>query len=97
MEIFENDLLENGITQRTINKMNTIQQQLLKLENAALKQGQKKERESQTNLRDFQNPIITKPYLLKNKSNAIEILNRQALPLRQNYQNRVKRYFQNEN
>ncbi|MDT0538691.1 hypothetical protein [Croceitalea sp. P059] len=97
MENFENDLLENGITQRTLNKMNAIQQQLLKLENAALKQGQKKERESQTNSNDFRNPITTKPSLLKNKSKAIEILNRQALPLRQNYQNKVKRYFQNEN
>lgn len=97
MENFENDLLENGITQRTMNKMNTIQQQLLKLENAALKQGQKKERESETNRNQFQNPITTKPSLLENKSNTIEILNRQALPLRQNYQNRVKRYFQNEN
>ncbi len=96
MESFENDLLENGITQRTMNKMNMIQQQLLKLENAALKQGQKKERESQTNQSQFQNTITTKPDLLKGKTNSIEILNRQALPLRQNYQNRVKRYFKDE-
>ncbi|MDT0606267.1 hypothetical protein [Croceitalea rosinachiae] len=96
MENFENELLENGITQRTISKMNTIQQQLLKLENAALKQGKKKERESKTNNNQFQNPITTKPSLLENKSNTIEILNRQALPLRQNYQKKVKRYFENE-
>ncbi|WP_350289534.1 hypothetical protein [uncultured Croceitalea sp.] len=96
MENFENDLLENGITQRTVNKMNTIQHQLLKLENAALKQGERKERESKTNSTQFQNPITTKPDLLKNKSNTIEILNRQALPLRQNYKNRVKTYFKDE-
>ena len=65
MENFENDLLENGITQRTVNKMNTIQHQLLKLENAALKQGERKERESKTNRIQFQNPILTKPALLK--------------------------------
>ena len=93
MEDFENDLLENGITQRTITKANTIQYELLKLENAALKQGKKSERESNSNAQDFTNPIITKPSLLDNYRNEVEILNRQALPLRQNYQNKVKEYF----
>jgi len=96
MEDFEDDLLENGITQRTRNKANVIQQQLLKLENAALRQGEKQERESKTNSNKFQNPILTKPALLENKSNAIEILNRQALPLRQNYKRKVKNYFKDE-
>jgi hypothetical protein len=93
MEDFENDLLENGLTQRTIAKANTIQYELLKLENAALKQGKKSERESNSNKQDFTNPIITKPSLLDNYRNEIEILNRQALPLRQNFQNKVKEYF----
>ncbi|MGC1515628.1 MAG: hypothetical protein WA810_08620, partial [Maribacter sp.] len=93
MEDFENDLLENGITQRTINKANTIQYELLKLENAALKQGKKQERESNSNAKDFTNPILTKPSLLDNYQNETEILNRQALPLRQNFQTKVKAYF----
>lgn len=93
MEDFQNDLLENGITQRTLNKANTIQYELLKLENAALKQGKKEERESNTNQQDFSNPITTKPSLLENYRNEVEILNRQALPLRQNFQNKVKEYF----
>ena len=93
MEDFENDLLENGITQRTINKANTIQHELLKLENAALKQGKKSERESKANQKDFFNPITTKPSLLDNYRNEVEILNRQSLPLRQNFQNKVKEYF----
>ncbi|MFS4455356.1 hypothetical protein [Maribacter sp. 2304DJ31-5] len=93
MEDFENDLLENGITQRTINKANTIQYELLKLENATLKQGEKPERESTTNTRNFTNPITTKPSLLDNYHNEVEILNRHALPLRQNFQNKVKEYF----
>lgn len=93
MEDFQNDLLENGITQRTINKANTIQYELLKLENAALKQGKKSERESKANQKDFSNPITTKPSLLDNYRNEIEILNRQSLPLRQNFQNKVKEYF----
>ncbi|KQC30626.1 DUF4175 family protein [Flagellimonas eckloniae] len=96
MEDFENDLLENGITQRTRNKVNTIQHELLKLENATLKQGKKKERESNTNLNRFTNPITTKPELLREYQNDIEILNRQALPLRQNYEKKVKVYFKND-
>ncbi len=96
MEDFENDLLENGITQRTISKANTIQYELLKLENAALKQGKKSERESSTNQKDFTNPITTKPSLLDNYRNEVEILNRQALPLRQNFQNKVKAYFKGD-
>lgn len=93
MEDFENDLLENGITQRTINKANNIQYELLKLENAALKQGKKPERESSSNQKDFRNPITTKPSLLDNYRNEVEILNRQSLPLRQNFQEKVKVYF----
>ncbi|MEO0902869.1 MAG: hypothetical protein AAFY00_13010, partial [Bacteroidota bacterium] len=61
MEDFENELLENGITNRTQSKANVIQHQLLKLENAALKQGERKERESKSNLEQYKNPIITKP------------------------------------
>ncbi|WP_354617586.1 hypothetical protein [Sediminicola luteus] len=93
MEDFENDLLENGITKRGIEKINNIQHELMKLENAVLKQGQKSERESNTNNRNFTNPITTKPSELENYRNDIEILNRQALPLRQIYKEKVKTYF----
>jgi len=96
MEDFQNDLLENGITQRTMDKMNFIEHQLLKLENAALKQGKKDDRESQTNFRQYQNPVLTRPDVLENYKNDIEILNRQALPLRQNYQQRVRNYFKSD-
>jgi len=94
MEDFEDDLLENGITERSINKINTISHQLLKLENATLKQGQKEERDSKSNKQVFNGPIVTKPELLKNKSNEVEILNRQALPLQPIFQGKVRTYFQ---
>jgi hypothetical protein len=96
MEDFENDLLENGITERTKSKANTIQHELMKLENATLEQGKKKERESNANKTNFTNPITTRPELLKDYQNDIEILNRQALPLRQNYERKVKVYFKND-
>jgi hypothetical protein len=96
MEDFENDLLENGVTQRTMNKINTIQHQLLKLENATLKQGQKQERESNTNTDQFQNPITTRPVILKDYRDEIEILNRQTLPLQQIFQDKVRNYFKKD-
>ncbi len=96
MEDFENDLLENGITNRTMSKANNIQHQLMKLENASLEQGEKKERESETNRNTFVNPITIRPELLKDYQNDIEILNRQALPLRQNFEKKVKVYFNND-
>ncbi|QCX01884.1 hypothetical protein FGM00_17835 [Aggregatimonas sangjinii] len=93
MEDFENDLLENGVTQRGLSKINTINYELLKLKNAAMKQGKKPERESNTNRNQFRNPITTKPAVLQKYRDEIELLNRQALPLRQNHQNKVKEYF----
>jgi len=96
IEDFENDLLENGITQRTKDKVNNIQHQLMKLENAELKQGEKKEREAITNKNRFKNPITTKPEALDKYRNEIEILNRQALPLHQIFKNKVQRYFKTD-
>ncbi|HET8737382.1 MAG TPA: hypothetical protein VFM69_12360, partial [Pricia sp.] len=96
MEDFENDLLERGVTQRGLNQINNIQYELMKLENAAMKQGKKSERESDTNTKNFQNPIITIPPALENYRNETEILNRESLPLRPNFQNRVKTYFKSD-
>ena len=93
MEDFQNDLLRNGVTQQTINKMNNINREMLKLDNAAIKQGKTKERESNSSNDSFDNPILTRPSILDNYRNDVEILNRQALPLQQNFQIRVKEYF----
>jgi len=93
MTDFQNNLLENGITQSTIDNSKTIQYQLLKLEGAALKQGKKDERESNRARGNFVNPITTKPKSFMDFKQEEEILNRQALPLRQNFKKRIKEYF----
>jgi len=95
MEDFQDNLLENGITKSTIEKANIIQYQLLKLEGAALKQGKKNERESSASKNKFTNPITTKPNALNDFKIEEEILNRQALPLRQSIQTKIKEYFKN--
>ncbi|WP_273275428.1 hypothetical protein [Maribacter polysiphoniae] len=96
MEDFENDLIENGVTNRVLNKINNIEHELLKLEDAALTKGKKSERESNSNLDTFKNPILSRPSILDNYRNDTEILNRQALPLRQNFQIKVKEYFEKD-
>ena len=94
MEDFQNNLLESGGTRSTIDKETIIQYQLLKLEGAAMKQGKKNERESNSTNTQFTNPILSRPDVFENYKNENEILNRQVLPLRQNYQGKIKKYFE---
>ncbi|WP_210423625.1 DUF4175 family protein [Croceivirga thetidis] len=97
MESFENDLLENGITKRTVNKMNTIQHELMKLENAAIEQGKKKERESNTNYNKYNAPTSSNVPDSNKELPAVEILNRQALPLQNKMSKKVQGYFEEGN
>ncbi|MEY8020387.1 DUF4175 family protein [Muriicola sp. SD30] len=96
MEDFERDLIENGITQRTIDKANRIQQQLLKLENAALEQGEKEERESEEGKREYDKPLIKKRSDFIQEEGVDEILRRQVLPLQEFYKERAKMYFRKD-
>ena len=95
MEMFEEEILRNGITQRTADRLNRIQQQLMRLENAALQQGERQERESKSNREVFNNPGITRPEAFEKDRDELEILNRQALPLRRIYQEKVRQDFGN--
>lgn len=96
MERFESELLKSGITEHTVNRLNSIEHELLQMENAALKQGQKKERESETNRRRFANPLTTRHTGIEVFKDEVDILNRQALPLRQVYQLKVRDYFRED-
>lgn len=95
MQQFQSDLLENGITKRTNDRLAAIQYQLLKLKDAEVKQGNQKQRESTSAKRSFENPLRKGDMTTPQNTRQIEILNRQALPLRQNYQKKVQRYFNN--
>ncbi|WP_335966708.1 DUF4175 family protein [Galbibacter sp. PAP.153] len=96
MEQIENDLLEKGFTNATEQKMLQLQHQLLKMEDASFQQGKKEERESETNTKEFTNTSSYKIPNLQQYFNEVEILNRQALPLRQNYKQKVNAYFKND-
>ena len=70
--------------------------ELLKLDKADFEQGQETKRESKTNRKKFENNITTSPEDIKKYFNTTEILNREALPLRLEYKQKVQEYFKNK-
>ncbi len=97
MEGIEQQLLEKGFNQRTLERMLRLQYELLKLDEADFEQGQESRRESQTNRRYYNNTLRLQPEDIKKYFNTTEILNREALPLRQKYKTEVKKYFNGNN
>ena len=93
MEELEKMLLDKGITNEVLNRMLRVEHELLKLKEASQQQGQEEKRESNTNigLLPKQTP---KQLQFKNKYlKQDEILNRNLLPLRSQYKQKVKHYF----
>ena len=97
MEGVEKDLLNEGFTNRTLQKMLNLQHQLLKLENAAFQQGEDQKRIARTNYKRFNNTTVNQLNNAKQYFNTTEILNRQALPLQQAYKKKVQDYFKKKN
>ncbi len=97
MEGIEQQLLDKGFNQRTLERMLKLEYELLKLDEADFEQGQETRRESRTNRRNYNNSLRLQPEDIKKYFNTTEILNREALPLRQNYKTEVKKYFNGKN
>jgi hypothetical protein len=93
MKQLEKQLLNKGFKNETIQKASNIQQELLKLKTALQQQGEENKRESQTNKKQFYNQANALPKPLLEYLNSIEILNRQSLPLRSNFNEKVQNYF----
>lgn len=93
MEGIEQQLLDKGFNQNTLQQMLNLKYELLKLDKADLEQGQENRRESQTNKKDFRNNVQLAPDDIKKYFNTTEILNREALPLQQDYKTKVQEYF----
>jgi len=93
MEELENQILEKGFTQESINRMQQLNYELLKLDKATFEQNREKQRKSNTNLQEFNNNNSKELKFKKLFYNQTEILNRQSLPLRQNYKKKVQEYF----
>ncbi len=97
MKNIEQDLLNKGFTNRTLQKMIALQHQLLKLENAAFQQGEDDKRIAKTNQNQFNNTSNNQLNNAKQYFTTTEILNRQVLPLRQTYKKKVQDYFKKKN
>lgn len=93
MEQLENEILEKGFNQATLQKMRNLEYQLLKLDKAAFEQGFEKKRKSTSNTNETTKRKIKELTLKKLFYNQTEILNRQSLPLQQNYKKKVQKYF----
>jgi hypothetical protein len=94
MEQLENEILEKGFNPSTIQKMQQLKYNLLKLDKAAFEQDKDTKRKSTTNQQQYNQKNIN--LLLKKLFyNQTEILNRQSLPLQKNYKKKVQEYFSN--
>jgi hypothetical protein len=93
MKQIEKQLLNKGFNNEVLQKAMNLKYELLKLEKAIQQQGEEKKRQSETNKKEFNNNSNALPAALQDYLNSIEILNRQSLPLRPNYNQKVQEYF----
>jgi hypothetical protein len=93
MEQLENEILEKGFNAATYQKMQELNYELLKLDKAALEQGEEKKRKANSNLERFRAKQIKELQFKKLFYNQTEILNRQSLPLHQSFKKKVRDYF----
>ncbi|WP_243456714.1 hypothetical protein [Polaribacter batillariae] len=93
MEQLENEILEKGFNAGTLQRMQRLNYELLKLDTAALEQGEDKKRKSTSNFKESERNKAKILQFKKQFYNQIEILNRQSLPLQENYKIRVREYF----
>ncbi|MGS2738866.1 hypothetical protein [Sinomicrobium sp. M5D2P17] len=96
MEQVEDQLLRDGINQSTLKKMLNMQHELLKLKNAIKEQGEENKRESHANETEFEPGEGGRLPEVEEYLQGMEILNRQVLPLRQIYKEKVKEYFKKD-
>ena len=88
-------ILEKGFNLGSLNKMQNLNHQLLKLDKAKLEQGKDDKRKSNINLKDSEKKRIEDIKFKKQFYKQTEILNRQSLPLQQDYKKKVRAYFSN--
>ena len=93
MKQIEKQLLNKGFNNETLQKILNVKYELLKLDKAIQQQGEDKKRQSETNKKEYNNQATALPTRLQDYLKSIEILNRQSLPLRSNFNQKVQEYF----
>lgn len=93
MKDIEKQLLNQGFKNQVVQKSLNLNYELLKLEKAMQQQGEEEKRQAEVSTKQFDGTTGTWTPALKEYLNSIEILNRQSLPLRSNFSQKVKQYF----
>ncbi|CAH0337451.1 hypothetical protein FVB9288_03212 [Flavobacterium sp. CECT 9288] len=96
MKALEKQLLNKGFNNENMQRILNIKQELLKLKSAIQEQGEDTKRQSETNQKEFNGSSNRIPAALLDYLNSKEILNRQSLPLRSNFNTKVQVYFNNK-
>lgn len=96
MKEIEKQLLNKGFKGDAMQKMQNLKHELLKLDKAIRQQGEENKRQSQTNTKEYNNNANRIPEALKDYLNSVEILNRQSLPLRPYFNQKVQTYFRKD-
>jgi hypothetical protein len=96
MKEIEKQILNKGFKNETMQRMLNLKHELLKLDKAIQQQGEENKRQSKTNSKEFNSNAKEIPEALKEYMNSVEILNRQSLPLRPNFNQRVQTYFRKD-
>lgn len=95
MDDLEKVLLEKGITKESLEKMQNIEYELLKLEKATFEKNKDEKRKSVTNNNSGQRHQLKPIDVQKIYFDEEEILIRQNLQLKPLYQEKIKLYFKN--
>ena len=96
MEELERILLEKGITDETLDRMQKLEHELLELENANMKRNKDTKREAETNERENEFRDIQDLEGSKKFRNENENLRRKRLEVSPEYKKRVKEYFEQD-
>jgi hypothetical protein len=94
MKQIERQLINKGFSNDLLQKALNLKYELLKLDKALQQQGEEQKRQAETNKSNYSNTANPLPASLQQYIQSVEILNRQSLPLRPNYSQKVQDYFQ---
>ena len=97
LEELEQLIVNQGVTKEALAKMKALKYEFLKLEDALLKKGMSPKRQSSSNKKEFSKSNAMPEDDIKRLFGTEEILNRKALPLRQNMKKKVQDYFNKKN
>lgn len=93
MKAAEAEILNKGFNNQLLSKLLNINQELLKLKNATQLQEEDSSRQSNNGSNKQNNNANSLPKDVLDYINSIEILNRQSLPLQNNFNRKVQDYF----